>query len=114
MEPNNPPQDQIAVIHDVLASERRRNTLSYLTACSDRIVSREDIVDALLDCEPGEPGPTTHRELLEIDLHHVHLPKLADAVVIDYDSTSGTVEYRASADLESLLSRNLTSKETDS
>lgn len=99
---------------DILASDRRCNILSYLLTRSDTLVSREEIVDALLDCEPGEPGPATRRELLEIDLHHVHLPKLADTAIIDYDPTSGMVEYRASDDLESLLLRGLTFKNIDS
>lgn len=113
MEPNNSSQDQIArtKLFNILASERRRNILSYLRTCSDRLVSREEIVDALLDCEPE---PATHRERLEIDLHHVHLPKLADSGIIDYDPMSGMIEYRAPDDLESLLSRDLRFKEIHS
>lgn len=100
-------EDQLSTTQllETLASERRRTVLSYLLACSAERIHREAIVDGLLEREPCEPGPATHRERLEIDLHHVHLPKLADADIIEYDPTSGAVVYRASSDLESLLAR---------
>lgn len=115
MGPDTSQRDQVVMTQllDILASERRRNLLSYLTTCSEKTISREEIVDALLDCEPNEPGPISHRERLEIDLHHVHLPKLATAAIIDYDPTSGTVEYRASGDIESFLSQRLTLEKTE-
>ena len=100
-------------LHDVLASDRRRNVLAYLERRPESRISRDEIVDALLEREPDEPGPATRRERLEVDLHHVHLPKLADAGIIDHDPSSGTVEYSASADLESLLSRCLAYEEAD-
>ena len=108
-------RDQAAMtqLFDILASDRRRNVLSYLMICSEETISCEEIVEALLDCEPNEPGPVTHRERLEIDLHHVHLPTLANAAIIDYDPTSGTVEYRASGDIESFLSQCLTLEKTE-
>lgn len=95
----------VSCLHDILASERRRNILSFLKGNPGKISSREELVEILLDCEPDEPGPVSHRECLEIELHHVHLPKLADTALIDYDPTSGTVEYRASADIELFVSQ---------
>ena len=113
--PSTSHRDQAAVnqLFDILASERRRTVLSYVMTYPGETISREEIVDAVLDCEPDEPGPISHRECLEIDLHHVHLPKLANSIIIDYDSMSGTVEYRASDDVESFLSQCLAFEKTD-
>ena len=43
------------------------------------------------------------REELAIQVHHVHLPKLADLGVIDFDPEQGSVKYYADNQLEKLL-----------
>lgn len=90
-------------LHRLLASERRRHLLSYLSTNASHPVSREELVDVIAEWEQPDPGPETHRVRIETDLHHVHLPKLADAEVIDYDPVTEAVYYNGSDRLESFL-----------
>jgi len=60
-----------------------------LTDLADRVAERESDGD---DCET-----------VAIALHHVHLPKLAEGGVIDYDPRSETVRYCGRPDRERLL-----------
>lgn len=47
--------------------------------------------------QPGEP------DRLDLQLHHVHLPKLARASVVEFDPSRGLVQYHGSDDLERWL-----------
>lgn len=90
-------------LHGLLASERRRLLLSYLVEHRDDDVAICDLTDAVIERERPEPGPATHRVRVETDLHHVHLPKLTDAGLLDYDPVAGSVTYVGSDRLEALL-----------
>lgn len=102
---HRPQQEQISIddLHRLLASERRRLLLSYLTTRSGDPVSRDDLVAVVVESEYPDPGAETHRVRVETDVHHVHLPKLADAGAVDYDPVAETVKYHGSEKLETLL-----------
>lgn len=87
----------------LLANERRRTVLSALSGCRGETLPFDQVVDLVAEREHPPPGPVPHRELVEIDLHHVHLPVLADAGAIAYDPVEATVRYEESELLESLL-----------
>lgn len=87
---SGPPLDEV---HRLLASERRREALSYLTARAGEAVDVDELVSVVAESERPDPGPVSHRERVETDLHHVHLPKLADAGVVSFDPVAGTVRY---------------------
>ncbi|WP_254769343.1 DUF7344 domain-containing protein [Salinilacihabitans rarus] len=89
-----------------LAHRRRRLALYYLrrreratmeTLARWIAAVEEDVpVDEVTD---ADYAPVT------VDLFHVHLPKLADARVVEYDGRSGAVRYRdPPAALEELVS----------
>lgn len=42
--------------------------------------------------------PAEHHENVKIDLFHVHLPKLADLELIEYDSRNGDIRFREPPD----------------
>ena len=58
-------------------------------------------LDALVDGVDGSETPgtaighddTAESETIRTELHHAHLPKLAEAGWIEYDSENGTVRY---------------------
>ena len=87
----------------LLATDRRRLFVSYLADRPDETVDVDEVVDAITEAEWPDPGPATHRERVPIDLHHVHLPKLADAEVIDFDPVAETVRYDGPEALGTLL-----------
>ena len=86
---------QLDTILEAVSHQRRRNVLYYLydhTTAATRSLARE-----LTAWEAGVPVDEVSaedREHMLIDLHHTHLPKLADAGIIEYDPRSGAIRYR--------------------
>lgn len=87
-------------IFDLLRSERRRTVLRYLrdeegpvsvVDLAERVAAREHdtTVRALASAE---------RERVSVSLCHSHLPKLAEAGVVEYDRDRDVVERRPRAD----------------
>lgn len=71
-----------------LADERRREIVSALEAsASDRVE-----IDQLA-LETAADGREPRRDDWAGALHHVHLPVLRDAGLVDYDDRSGTIRY---------------------
>jgi len=84
---------------EALASHRRRRVLYYLLDTDDGLVPTDDLVDHVLEHDPKADD----RDEITLSLHHVHLPKLSDAGLIEYDTQGGTVRYRESTMVEGLL-----------
>ena len=93
----SPPHERPStdVVLRLLADQRRRTVLRYLSAC-DGEVTLDDVVGAL-STDDGDEGD------LRVALHHHHLPRLADAGVVTYDASTNAVEYRRDERVESLL-----------
>lgn len=87
----------------LLAERRRRVLLSNLADRPGEPVPTEDLVDVVRAHEAPDPGPTDHRTRVAVDLHHVQLPKLADADVIERDAVDGTVRFTGSEELTTLV-----------
>lgn len=90
-------------ILSVLAHHRRRDLLRYLIDSPDQTASVEACVDHLLKREGERTGERPSRDHVEASLHHLHLPKLADAGILDYDPRSREFRYWSHDRLESLL-----------
>lgn len=82
---------------DLLASDRRRCALRYLSRRPDTRVSVEEVAN-----HASAVGLGAKRNV-ELALQHVHLPKLDDAGIVAYDPERGTVEYRGDEGIEELL-----------
>ncbi|MFC4988441.1 DUF7344 domain-containing protein [Saliphagus infecundisoli] len=89
------------LVFDLLADRQRRYALYYLSEARDGVATVDDLVEHVsrLEDGPGEPGRASVRAALE----HVHLPKLADAGVIEHDARSGTVRYWRQPSIEEWL-----------
>ena len=81
-----------STIFELLLDRRRRYLLYYLSQTVEAIPLEELITE--LEARLTEPGG---REEIRIDLHHNHLPKLVDAMVVDYDRDAGTVDVLPTA-----------------
>lgn len=82
----------------LLADRQRRALVEYLQTRGNEPVPVDELLEALT--------PSVRREQptnVEIRLQHSHLPKLADAGVIEYEPDAGLVRYCESPTLESLL-----------
>lgn len=86
---------------DILRHPLRRETITYCQNTSDEVTELRDLVDhvVLTRERPGE------RERVAMELHHLHLPKLAHYGVIGFDPWTGRLRYRPDDGLETLLAR---------
>ncbi|MDQ2052498.1 hypothetical protein RBH26_18710 [Natronolimnohabitans sp. A-GB9] len=86
----------------LLASRRRRAVLRHLKRVGGSATLAD--VAAAIATETRTAGPRTvsdhgnvsrrQRRAVRLSLHHVHVPKLADADAIDYDSETRTLTLR--------------------
>lgn len=83
----------------VLADQRRRLVIRYLRESSNGVASCEELADYV-----STPSSTRRdREKTLIHLHHVSLPKLDRAELIEYNSRSNTVRYQPRSKAEALI-----------
>ena len=85
------------VIFDILKNERRRRVLEFLR--DDPTTTLSDLAEhvaALENDKPIRELTSSERKRVYVGLYQCHLPKMADAGVIDYDRSRGTVELRDS------------------
>lgn len=88
-------QPSLAHLLELLANRRRRYALYYLDEVETTVVTLDELTDQLVEWEHEwdgyEDSMDTHRESVRIALHHNHLPRLADAALIDYDDRTEIV-----------------------
>ncbi|RDZ63849.1 hypothetical protein C5B90_12080 [Haloferax sp. Atlit-12N] len=99
--------DRIGELCDVIAKQRRRHVLYSLRDADEATVAVERLVQSLVE----RTGDETAR--VEQRLHHVSLPKLVAAGVIEHDRRSGCVRYRPTRLLEQLLEQVSALEERD-
>lgn len=97
--------DALDAVFDLLCVPRRRYLLYYLYEIEGDVVDTDDAIDAVCAYEARgtERDGFPPREDVLIDLHHDHVPRLADAGVVEYDRRQGTIRFRGSAPLEEWL-----------
>lgn len=81
----------------LLSSPRRRRVVRYLLL-NDGEVSSGTLVDAIaaLEAAPGSDSPETgDRKSVYVSLRQTHLPRLAEAGVVEYDPEEDTVRPTA-------------------
>lgn len=79
-------------LYGVLTAERRRRLLFYLHRKDGDVASCTELVDYLV-VDEAESVADLDTDEVAISLYHTHLPKLADAGLIEYDERSRTVRY---------------------
>lgn len=90
---------------DILANERRRCLLEYLWSQSGEVGSFEAATKHILTKMSRKHGYQPNHEDIQVELQQHHLPKLADAGIIEYDVRSQTIRYRKNERLEALHER---------
>jgi DNA-binding transcriptional ArsR family regulator len=71
---------------ELLANRRRRHALTYLRDRPRERVSVEELTSQVIARELVEGDGTVDPESVRATLLHVHLPKLAEAGLVDYDA----------------------------
>ena len=87
---------------DILANPRRRLLLEYLRDVPEQTCSFEEVTKYIIKQIAVRNGEQPNHDTIQIDLQHHHLPKLADAGIIEYDVRSQTIRYRQNDRLEAL------------
>ncbi|WP_202932535.1 DUF7344 domain-containing protein [Halorussus salinus] len=85
---------------ELLANHDRRAVLSYLREGSDRTATVDELTDYLVERRTVRTGERPARSHVRSTLHHIHVPKLVDAGVVDYDPRTEEVRYWGSERLE--------------
>ncbi|WP_231188259.1 hypothetical protein [Haladaptatus sp. DYF46] len=100
------PDLPLDTIFDVLSHSRRRQILSYLSQTEDNLVTVAELVTVISkhESESEMSVQRTQDDAVGIALRHNHLPKLADAGVIEFDTRSETIQYQAHPNVEKYLS----------
>lgn len=85
-----------ADVYEILANERRRETLRALTNEGENgAIPLSDLADAVTERETGQsPPPTDTRQSVYNSLHQTHLPKLEELDVVRYDRTARAVHLQ--------------------
>lgn len=77
-----------------LADEHRRAVLRSLNSAKDQALTFDMLVDQVADLvcnEVAEQTTDDHRRRVRTALHHIHLPKLEECRLIDYDNKTKEV-----------------------
>lgn len=82
--------DRVDGLLSVLADEHCRQVIVYFQESEKQVVSLDGLVNYLLDPD----HPPNNRNRLVARLHHVTLPKLAAAGIVEYNTQSHTVKYQ--------------------
>lgn len=79
---------------DLLSNDKRRYTIQYLAQNGEN-ATLGDLADRLTALENGGDGDDAsldRRKSVYTSLQQLHLPRLAEAGVVQYDASDGTVE----------------------
>lgn len=83
-------------VYHLLQNERRRGVISYLDD-HEAPVTRSEVAEQVAAWENGtdvDGIDSQERKRVYIALHQIHLPKLDDAGVLEYDPDRGTITPR--------------------
>lgn len=89
----------------LLSDRRRRYVLRSLIETTDGVAEFDHLVDRVVELEraANDDPPEDHRQRVAIALHHVHLPRLIETGVVEYDWRNETVRYEGDDGIEACL-----------
>lgn len=90
---------------DILANANRRHLIDLLRDRPDKTASFEAVTKHIITEAGRDRGVQPNDDDVQVELYHTHLPKLADAGVVEYDIRSQTVRYHSNERLEALFDR---------
>jgi hypothetical protein len=100
---------QLTLLFKLLADHRRRVLLQYLRDTEAPMPIAALVTELTQRDEHVSPDENTDTE---IAVHHIHLPKLADAGVIEYDQSAQQAAYTAPLQVDALLEEMLVTAST--
>jgi len=86
-----------------LASPERRRVLDHFVATDTEVADLEVLSCKVATVRADGGSESASTAGARARLHHVHLPKLADCDLVEYDPRSGTVRYQPDETVEELI-----------
>lgn len=90
-------------VFKLLANHHRRHALTYLVGMDDDTATLDELSGYVAARHANSGNNPGHDDELARGLHHIHLPKLEAAGVIEYDARSETIRYHGQLLLEQAL-----------
>ncbi|WP_455429443.1 DUF7344 domain-containing protein [Natronorubrum halophilum] len=87
----------------IVADTCRRSILSQLIDSEETMVTMNTLVDRISPENPPPKTTATHADSLLIDVQHLHLPKLEDANLIEYNPHTKMIRYTPNERVERVL-----------
>lgn len=88
----------------LLADQHRRTVLLHLMENGKEPIALDELVREMRERNLGRgDGQREPPRRIATQLHHVHLPKLANGGLVEYDSRSKTVRYQSDTLAEAVL-----------
>lgn len=91
----------VNTLFTLLVNQPRRYALYAMAESPESVIEVDVLVDTIIAQAPESADPD--REAIATELSRRHLPRLAEADVIEYDELNETVRYRGSHQLEQVL-----------
>lgn len=95
---------QISLLYKLLADHRRRVLLQCLRDTEAPMPISTLVTEVT---QSDDRCPSTGTTDTEIALHHIHLPKLAETGIIEYDQSAQQATYTAPSQVDVLLDQML-------
>lgn len=83
--------DSIDASFDALSDPCRRSLCRYAMRTETDTVTRDELADYIVDRAPEMATAALDHHALAMELHHVHLPKLDETGLVEYNPQSGVV-----------------------
>lgn len=87
---------------DALAHGRRRNVCEVLSAAGREFLSLEAMSERVAARRENRTDVPADAQTVKVELHHVHLPKLDEAGLLEYDHETNTVYYETDPVVEAI------------
>ena len=96
-------------VFDLLSNARRRYLLYHLYETEGSLSTLEEATEAVFEYERGEkpPAESGGRRQVRLALHHAHLPRVADAGLLEYDARQGDIRLLGDSGLPRWLEHTL-------
>ena len=85
---------------EILANRDRRSVIEYLRDTPYHTATIDELANHLVSRKAEQATEHPGHDHVRTTLHHVHVPKLVDAGVIDYDARNQEIRYWGSERLE--------------
>lgn len=85
---------------EILANHDRREIIEYLRDTADQTATIDELANHLVSQKAEQAAEHPGHDYVQTTLHHIHIPKLVDSGLIDYDARNQEVRYWGSERLE--------------